>query len=275
MKSIVVPINFSPCAANAARYAADLAQAIHADLHLIHVIQVPVNSAELMMTQYLYEDMVESADIALQQLQFELTKRTNNRIKIDTTLEAGSIGAKVKDLCQKVKPYAIILGAAGPSLEKFLAGSPVASLLHNLDYPVLVVPETSAFQQFRRILLACDLDDIGSGIPNSQPLLKDLREHFGSRFDIVTVETRKVLTDEAVCFESGGWKDQLKDLYPEIHYIRKPKVEEGILEYLGHNEADLIMVFPKKHGFFDFHTSQSRKLAQHSPIPVLSLHKTA
>jgi hypothetical protein len=32
------------------------------------------------------------------------------------------------------------------------------------------------------------------------------------------------------------------------------------------------MVFPKKHSFFDFHTSQSRKLAQRSPVPVLSLH---
>jgi nucleotide-binding universal stress UspA family protein len=104
MKSIVVPINFSPCAANAARYAADLAQAIHADLHLIHVLQVPVNSAELTMNQYLYDQMVESADIALKQLQFELTKRTNNRIKVETTLEAGNVASKVKDLCRELKP---------------------------------------------------------------------------------------------------------------------------------------------------------------------------
>ena len=272
MKSIVVPINFSPCAANAGRYAADLALAINADLHLIHVIQVPVNSAELLMTQYLYEEMVESADIALKQLQFELTKRTNNRVKVDTTLEAGSVGEKVRDLCQQVKPYAVVLGVTGSTFEKFLAGSPVASLLHNLDFPVLVVPETYTFHRFHRILLACDLEDIGSGVPNSLPLLKDLRDYFGSRFDIVTVETRRVLSDEATCFESGGWKEQLKELYPEIHYIRKPNVKEGILEYLGHNEADLIMVFPKKHSFFDFHTSQSRQLAHHSPIPVLSLH---
>jgi nucleotide-binding universal stress UspA family protein len=272
MKSIVVPINFSPCATNAARYAADLAQAIHADLHLIHILQVPVNSAELTMNQYLYDQMVESADIALKQLQFELTKRTNNRIKVETTLEAGNVASKVKDLCRELKPYAIVLGATGPTFEKVLAGSPVASLLHNLDYPVLVVPESYTFHRFHRILLACDLEDIGSGMPNSLPLLKDLRQHFGSRFDIVTVETRKVLTEEQYGFDSEGWKRELKELYPEIHYVRKPKVEDGILEYLAHNDADLILVFPKKHGFFDFHVSHSRKMAQHSPIPVLSLH---
>jgi nucleotide-binding universal stress UspA family protein len=271
MKSIIVPINFSPCGTNAARYAADLAQAIHADLHLIHVLQVPVNSAELPMTPYLYEEMVESADIALKQLQFELTKRTNNRIKVETTLEAGNFASKVKDLCRKLKPYAILLGATGPTFEKTLAGSPVSSLFHNLDFPVLVVPESYRFHRFLRILLACDPEDIGSGMPNSLPLLKDLREHFGSRFDIVTVETQKVLSEEQDVFDSGGWKTELKELYPEIHYVRKPKVEDGILEYLAHNDADLILVFPKKHGFFDFHTSQSRKVAQHSTIPVLSL----
>ena len=51
MKSIVVPIDFSPSSDNAARYAADLALAIKADLHLIHVIQAPVTAAELTMTE--------------------------------------------------------------------------------------------------------------------------------------------------------------------------------------------------------------------------------
>lgn len=272
MKTIIVPVNFSPCSANAARYAADLAQAVKAGLHLIHVIQIPLTSTEIVMTEYLYAQIVESADIALKQMRADLIKHTHGRIDIEIGLEVGSVPGKMKERCLELEPYAIVLGAAGPTLEKFLAGSPVASLLYNLDFPVLVVPEKSGFHQFRRILLACDLDDIGSGMPNSLPLLKDLRLHFGSRFDIVTVETSRVLSDEDSVFEAGCWKDQLRELYPEVHYIRKPKVEEGILEYLGHNEADLIMVFPKKHRFFDFHVSQSRRLAQHSPIPVLSLH---
>jgi hypothetical protein len=148
----------------------------------------------------------------------------------------------------------------------------VTSLLQHLEYPVLVVPEAATFQQFRRILMAFDLEDIGSGLTTCLPLLKELRGHFGSRVDIITVETGKVLSDEATCFESGGWKEQLRDIYPEIHYIRKSKVEDGILEYLGQHQADLVMVFPKKHGFFDFHISQSRRLAQSSPVPVMSLH---
>jgi nucleotide-binding universal stress UspA family protein len=273
MKPIIIPVNFSACSDNAARYAADLAQAIRTDLHLIHVIETPTTAADLVMTEDLYETMVESADNSLKELQFKLRRRTSHSIKVETRMEVGSVTAKMKDLCQEIQPYAIVLGASGPTLEKLLTGSPVSSMLHKLNYPVLVVPEEVTFHQFRRVLLACDLNDVGSGIPLSLPLLKDLRQYFGSRFDIVTVETGAVLSEEQKIFQCESWKDQLKDLYPEIHYVRKSRVEEGIQEYLAKNEADLVMVFPKKHTFFEFHTSQSRKLAKHSTIPVMSVHE--
>jgi nucleotide-binding universal stress UspA family protein len=273
MKSIIVPVNFSACAANAARYAADLAAILHADLHLIHVIQVPVTSAEMNMTQYLYEELVDSANQSLKQLQVDLRKHTQGKINIETILDSGSLTTKIKDRCNEIKPYAIVLGATGPSLEKFLAGSPIASLLHNLDYPVLVVPENVPFRHYHHILLACDLSDIGHGLPQSMPLLKDLRDHFGCRFDVLTVETPKILAREHAVFSTNDWQEPFRHIYPDIHFIKTPKVEEGILEYLNHHEADLVMVFPKKHGLFEFHVSQSRKLAKHSPIPVLSLHE--
>jgi nucleotide-binding universal stress UspA family protein len=270
MKSIIVPVNFSACATNAANYAADLAQIIRADLHLIHVLQVPVTSADMAMTEYLYEEMVDSANTALMQLQADLGKRTKNKVRIGISLETGGVVSKVKEISQRLKPYAIVLGASGPTLEKFMTGSPVSSLLSKMNCPVLAVPENARFQHFHRVLLACDLNDLGSGIPHSMPLLKDLRNYFGTRFDIITVETPAVLAGEQKVFQADGLKEQLRDLYPEIHFIRTSKVEKGIFEYLGKNDADLVMVFPKKHGIFDFHVSQSRKLATHSTIPVMS-----
>jgi nucleotide-binding universal stress UspA family protein len=280
MKPILVPINFSACAANAARYAADLAVAIKAELHLIHVIQAPVSSSQMIMTEYLYQEMVDSANRSLEEFRVELRKRADGKVNIHTVLEAGSLPVKIRQLCEKLQPYAVILGASGPSLEKFLSGSPISSLLHTLHYPVLVVPEGVSFTRLRRVLLACDEGDLGSGLPQSLPLLRELRDRFGSRFDIVTVETSKAAKtpahkedgkqDAARC---EAWKESLKELYPEMHVIQSEKIQDGILDYLKDHDADLVMVFPKRHGLFDFHVSQSRKLAKHSPIPVLSLHE--
>jgi nucleotide-binding universal stress UspA family protein len=273
MKPIVVPVNFSPCAHNAALYAADLARILKADLHLIHVIQLPVTSAEMGMSEYLYESMVDTANTSLKELQVDLTRHTHGKVCVEISLEVGGLGSKVRELCQELAPFAVILGSSGPTLEKFITGSPLASLLHNIEFPVLVVPENIPFRHYHRILLACDLADLGAGLPQSLSLLKELRAHFGSRFDVLTVETPDVLEGEQAVFESEGWKEPFKDLYPEIHFIRTRKVDEGIREYLLQNEVDLVLVFPKKHRLFEFHVSQSRKVAKNSPIPVMSLHE--
>lgn len=272
MSVLITPVNFSTSSNNAARYAADLAKAMKADLLLVHVIEIPMTTAELLLTDALYETMAQSANDALKELQVELQTRTGHNTKIEIRMEVGGVTAKMKEISEEIQPYIILLGTSAPSLGKYLAGSPVASLLHKLNFPVLVVPETAAFHPYRHILLAFDLEDINSGTPLSLPLLKDLRDHFGSRFDIVTVETGAPLSDEQKTLQRENWKHQLKDIDPEIHYVRKSQVEEGIQEYLNTNEADLALVFPKKHSFFEFHTSQSGKVAKHSSIPVISLH---
>lgn len=272
MKPILVPVNFSHCAENAGRYAADLAQAVQAELHLVHVIQVPTTTADMVMTDYIYSEMVDAANTSLQTVQAELHRRTSGRITIHTHLESGNLSSKVKDLCQELGAYAVVLGASGPTLEKFLSGSPVASLLQ-LPYPVLVVPDTVAFRRFNRVALACDLHDLKTGIPHSLPLLRDLRGYFGTRFDVITVETSAVQNSPHPLCVSEHWRASLRDLYPELHFVTRKRVEEGLIDYLQGQPADLVVVFPKKHDFFEFHASQSRKFAKHSPIPVMSVHE--
>ncbi len=42
MKNIIVPVNFSANSDNAALYAADMALAVDAHIHLIYVLRLPV-----------------------------------------------------------------------------------------------------------------------------------------------------------------------------------------------------------------------------------------
>ena len=267
MKPIIVPVNFSACARNAALYAGDLARIMKADLHLVHVVGIPFSVSEVAMTDYVYEEMVQAANTSLKELQVDVTRHTHGKVWVEISIEVGNLGANLKEICKKLQPYALVLGSSGPTLEKFLTGSPVASLLRNLQTPVIVVPETATFRHYNRILLTCDPGDLDSGLPQFLPLLKDLRDHFGSRFDIVMVETANKVAQTGKCDE------HFKELYPDIHLIHASKIEEGVQQYLADHEVDLFLVFPKRHSLLDFHISQSRKLAKHSPIPVMSLHE--
>jgi nucleotide-binding universal stress UspA family protein len=269
MKPIIVPVNFSACSHNAALYAADLARVLRSDLHLFHVVGIPFTTSEVAMTTFIYEEMVKAANTSLKELQVDLTRHTHGKVRVEIRLEVGSLGVRLRELCRNLQPYAVVVGTSGPTVEKFMAGSPVSSLLKHMQSPIIVVPEKASFRHYHRVLLACGSDDLDSGLLQFLPLLKELRDHFGSRFDIVTVDT-----DGPGAVKPGAtYQEELKDLYPDIHLIHARKVEEGVGQYLADHEVDLILVFPKKHALLDFHISHSRKLARNSPVPVMSLHE--
>ena len=272
MRPLIVPVNFSQCAACAARYAADLAQAIGGELHLINVVEYPFTSPDLVMSEDVYGVMLDSANLYLKEMQADLQKYSGNKVPIHISVGVGDVFAQVEQLCQTVHPYAIVLGSSGPTFEKFIAGSRIGALLR-LPYPVLVVPERETFHSFRNIVLACDIADLESGLPHSLPLLKELHQSFNASVDVVTVNGNTSTTNEEACQKSKDWQDHLKPLEPRLHMIHGKNIEEGLFHYLEDNAADLVIVFPKKHNFLEFHTRQSKKIAKHSSIPVMSLHE--
>ncbi|MES1249888.1 MAG: universal stress protein, partial [Chitinophaga rupis] len=54
MKPLVVPVNFSSCSSCAARYAADLAETIQGEVHLINVVNYPFTASDMVMTEEIY-----------------------------------------------------------------------------------------------------------------------------------------------------------------------------------------------------------------------------
>jgi nucleotide-binding universal stress UspA family protein len=240
MKSIVVPVNFSVGCSNAARYAADLALAIQGELHLIHVLQMPFTYAEMPMPDTVFDDLRESAINKLDNLAVELIRRTAGKVKVDTLLETGGVEYRIEKFCRKQEPFMVVMGAEGPLLGRMMGGTHTVTALHSLPYPLLVIPETAGFHQIKKIVLACDLEDIGSGIGVAPSFLRELRDLFD---------------------------------YPELHFVHSAKISEGIVQYLEHHPADWLMVFPKKHSVPVLHSSQAKKIVLHSPVPVMSIHE--
>src|SRR5579872_5069115 len=82
MKTIVVPVNFSASSNNAGRYAADMATVIHANLHLIHVLQIPISTAEMPIPEFVFKEMQDTAAGSMKRLWEELVKRTDGKLNI-------------------------------------------------------------------------------------------------------------------------------------------------------------------------------------------------
>lgn len=272
MRTIIAPVNFSPNSANAARYAADLALATQAELHLLYVLQLPVSVAEFPVTDYVFNTMQEAGAEGLQKLWKELVTRTEEKVNIITQMEVGAVENKIEEYCALQKPFVVVMGASGDTLESTLIGGNLSAAIRRLPYPLIVVPESAVYNQIHKIVLACDLNDISGGIPVKPSFLKELKDLFNAKFEVLNINTRGQQQETANIMEVDAWKDCIHETFPGVHFVQTDNVEEGIGKYLDKHPADMLLVFPKKHNFFEFHRSHAKRLALNSSVPIMSVH---
>jgi nucleotide-binding universal stress UspA family protein len=272
MRTIIAPVNFTPNSQSAAMYAADMASATAAELLLLHVLQLPVSSAEFPASGYVFSEMRDSGEEALQQLQEDLGKRTEGKIKIYHRLEVGGIEAKIEELCREKNPFVVVMGTSGHLRGTAGAGNDVTAAIHNLNYPLIIVPQGTVFRWIRKLVLACDLDDISTGVSMSPIFLKELRDLFHSRLEVINVNTKKQERVVGAVIDIDMWKSYLHEIFPEVHIVDMDNVQLGVDSFLLEHEADMLIVFPKRHNFFSFHRSQAKQLALTGTIPIMSIH---
>lgn len=274
MRSIVVPVNFAPNAANAARYAADIALAIGADLHLIYVMQIPASVSEVPLPESVYDTMRDSGYELLGDLESELNKRTTGKVAVTTNMEiGGSTEGKIEGYCKRHKPFLVVMGATGDTLETVINGSTTVRAIRHLPYPVLVIPPKAKFQAIKKIVVACDREDIDSGMPDNMAFLKELSELLKAQLVVVHVLTDREESSAEAVEEYNVWKKEVAAFHPEMHFIRRARVEDGINDYLAAHEADWLMVFPKSHSVLEFHKSRTKQIVQSCVVPIMSLHE--
>jgi len=255
MKNIVVAVDFTESSNNAAHYAADMAAAIGAELHLVHVLDFRAIHPEVPVPDYLLDEVRDSGLNSLESLATELRSRTGQKISVITDLETGAVERRVKDFSWWKKPFVVVRGASRGEIAE----------IGRLPFPLLIIPPDAAFRQLRNIVIACDEEEINNGVPVPMEFLRELRDVFHAHFDVLHVATKHQVSATPSFSE---WRATLMDQFPELHFVSAATVEEGIHDYLNHHTVDWLIVFPKKKGLFDFHKSFSRQIVLHCPVPV-------
>lgn len=260
MKTILVPTDFSPSADNAMNYAAQLAQRIGASIFLVHAYQIPVSTNEVPVLMVSAQELKNGADRGLERVSDQL-QRDYPSLNIRTESRLGDVVDEIEDLCTKLKPLAIVVGKHGATgVERLLFGSTTLSLIRHLQYPIISVPETTAFE-LRNIALAADNSDLSS----QENRIRDIVQTLNARLHIVHVQENGK--------ETPGLKNLLPDLQPVYQTIRNHEFVAGIDNYVRTHAIDLLLILPHKHGlierlFFKTHTAE---LIEKLRIPILSM----
>ncbi len=271
MRTILIATDFSPASLNAADYAADMAQVIHADLLLLHTYQVPVSYAEVPVAVNM-TDLVLDAETRINRVKAELTTRTGNRINIETRIKEGAFFYQLQTICDEIKPYAVVMGSQGTSsTERFLFGGHAVHAMQHLEWPLITVPPGVHFSSVKKIGLACDFDKVVDTIPVDE--IKMLVNDFNASLHVLNTGKRTEYNPEIV-FESGLLQEMIGSLNPKYHFITAGNTDQGIVEFVEKDNIDLLVVLPKRRGILKklLHRSTTKQFVLHSHVPVMAIH---
>jgi nucleotide-binding universal stress UspA family protein len=273
MRKIIVPVDFSITAYNAAVYAGNLAIFYGADILLYHAYNLPLVMAENAFPIVDVAEMQKAAEHDLGLLKQKLQAGLRTSITIDTKTEPGDLTNGLEKLCEELTPDLIVMGISGKdALTKLLIGSNTIRVIHQIGYPVLVVPPKAVFTPVLRIGFACDYNNISETTPVE--LLKKVVGDFSATLHIVTVDDEETeLSDEAVN-ETFLVKQLFNNLNPVYASIAAKDVTRALNEYAEHIRLDWLVMIPKKHTLLQklFSRSHSEEMLYHTHLPVLCMH---
>jgi len=271
MKTIIAPTDFSATSLNAVDYAADLAAAIHADLILLHVVQVPLTVSEVIMPEPAFEEMVEQATEDLNALAVRLAVKIKGRINISSEIKMGDTEHQIKEMTNDKKPFALVMGIkSGSSIKRFFIGSNTLSVEKHLYCPVLIIPENVHFDGINKIGLACDLQHVATTLPFKA--LQDWLSAFHATLDIIHV-SKKEGEESALTGECISVHNHLNRFQPEFNFLTGDNLAESLQDFVKQHSIDLLIIIPKRHGLLEiFDEKHAKKVVTHQNIPVLSIH---
>ena len=275
MKTIIIPTDFSPTATNAMHYGVDLAKSIGASIILLHVYQVPVSYTDTPIVLISVEELKKEAEQKLEKLQKEVEHMTSGSIKIYTEARLGNIADEVENLCEKVRPFAVVMGSKGSSgIEKILFGSTTLTAIRHLTWPVICVPPGKTFGDgIKKIGFACDFKNIVETTPAEA--IKNFVKEFNAELHVLNVDYHNKQFKPETPEQSALLHTMLEETKPVYDFIEHKDIEDGLNEFAEKNNLDLLITIPKKHKLLDglFKPSSTKQLVVQSHIPVMCIHE--
>lgn len=261
MSNILAPVNFSDASNNAALYAAQLAKDLNMSLILLHVISVPLTIPPVPLPGEMYDDMRRDTMNQLKILADQLQSATD--VKAELVVEMGSLGFQIETTIQHYNPRMLVMGISVESATRVFFSSNVFETFKELHVPLLVIGEDVIYTKPERIALAFDF---ASDTNFHAASIVDYCKQYDARLDVVHVNKKP---ENVTLVKVQDLKITLSGVNADVHLIDDEIVEAGLHRYLAINKTDQLILLPQDHGFFEFHTSETKRLLWKFNVPIV------
>ncbi|MCB0409327.1 MAG: universal stress protein [Flavobacteriales bacterium] len=271
MKKILIPTDFSDCAANAVQVGLELAKKSNAELHFLHVLSTPVDWKKLRKEQEknfpdtLHE--IGHAKAMLTQLE-QKSKKAEIKTKTSLVFDNNEISTIINNYDHDF----IIMGSHGTKGIKEVLGSNTQKVVRNSFSPVLVIKKKFKKWEIKNIVFASDFE-------------KDV--HFPFRkiiefADLMKAQIHLLNVNMPFHFNETDETESKMDSFLKkcprgtctINIYNALNEERGIEKFSKKIKADVIaMTTHGKTGFMKMIApSITESLVNHCDIPILSIN---
>jgi nucleotide-binding universal stress UspA family protein len=246
MKTILVPTDFSPNSAHAARYALNLASQIGAGIILFNVYSFPVLISEVPVQPYTDEEIKQASVRDLRKLAAKLKKQnTGVSIKIASTF--GAPDEQIINKAERSRADMIIMGTRGQS--SFLGGlfgNTTTAVCRQSRIPVLAIPAHASYRTITNVLVACD-----RGQTFSDPIilaLKKLSSAFQARLEMIRVVNIGEFLIRGGSLENERALDKKLGATPHAFGFEvMAEAVDGIIHAADKTRSDMVVLISHKH----------------------------
>ena len=273
MNNILVPIDFSEPARNAATYALEFAKQTSAKVTFLHVYPMPTVATEMPVLLSSYDEIEHDSLNLLKQMAEELRSKLNYTSPIECLVGPGYLLETVKEVVKEKSIDLIIMGITGAgAITERLIGSNATVIIKHVNCSTLVVPTEAAFKPIHTIAFATDFENIENSTAVKE--IKNICETFNSKLRIVNVvHPHQVLSyDKSL---SGMLLDSIFDKTDHSIHLPEGDLADGINKVVDEQKADLLVMIPRKHAIFSEIITErhTKKMAFHTHIPLLTIHE--
>ena len=273
MKTILVPIDYSPTATNAAEYAIEIAKLTKGKIILLHVFDVPVAVTDMPVVITTFDDFEKIKKEQLKKYESELIAKHGKSVSISSILKPGFITDEINDVVKEKKIDLIIMGLTGAGrLSELVIGSNVSRVIKNIDCPTITIHENVKFHPIKKIAFACDFDEVEESHAINK--LIEFIKLFQAKLLLVNI----VDSSEKPSYKKELTGALLEHIFDEVDHTisfrKNEDITEGINNFVDKHNIDMLVMLPKKHSVFSrlFQESNTKKMAFHTHIPLLTIH---
>ena len=261
MKKVIIPVDFSETSLNAVRYGA----AMFTGKPGTHVILYNMFEKEA--------DGITSGSY-LESLRAELIQDGVDDVECVKEQGDNLIDCLGRLAYQKAATLILMGISEKEEWRQLLLGSNTVRMAEQNICPVMIIPPTVKFTGIKNIALTSDFKDVDATTPVLA--IKTVLEIFNSNLHIVNVDNEHYvsLTEEYLT-ERAKMQKLFAEFKPEFYFIGMNDFFDAITQFATDRNIDLIVIIPKNHSFVNsvFSARHTKKLAFHSPVPLLAAHE--